>query len=188
MVQGPRSWWTNSCGGFLRYMVFYASTHGAMIMCATSRSSVLRICFYYYSDSESACAACTSPPGLFGWHLSYAMSTESIRRKLRAFSHAKDGFVLETLKRNDSYFDKVVESCTNLFRRKTVTSSCSANYLPPVGWPSHPVAPRSTLNSSCVTTFILCVMSAARCHAVTPMLQSVSRFCSKFVGFCGMPA
>lgn len=87
-------------------------------------------------------AACTSPPGLFGWHLSYAMNTESIRRKLRAFSHAKDGFVLETLKKNDSYFDKVVASCTDLFRRKTVTASCSANYLPPVGWPSHPAAPR----------------------------------------------
>jgi hypothetical protein len=88
-------------------------------------------------------ASCASPPGLFGWHLSYAMNTVSIRRKLRAFSHANDGFVLKALKKNDSYFDQAASTCTDLFLRKTVVASCSANYLPPAGWPSHPAAPRA---------------------------------------------
>jgi len=71
------------------------------------------------------------------------MNTVSIRRKLRAFSHANDGFVLKALKKNDSYFDQAASTCTDLFLRKTVVASCSANYLPPAGWPSHPAAPRA---------------------------------------------
>lgn len=87
--------------------------------------------------------SCRSPPGFFGWHLSYAMDTESIRSKLRSFSHARDGFVRTALKQNDSYFDKAASTCTDLFLRKTVLASCSANNLPPPGWPSHPAAPRA---------------------------------------------
>jgi len=74
-----------------------------------------------------------------GWHLSYAMTTSGIRRKLKSFSHAKDGFVRIALRRNDSYFDAQAANCFDLFNRAGERGVCIDKYLPPlIGWPAHP--------------------------------------------------
>lgn len=118
--------------------------HGGVMIHTASREFAAWTAAKKQSEALNALvrgAACQSPPGFFGWHLSYAMDTESIRRKLRSFSHSRDGFVRTALRQNDSYFDTAASTCTDLFLRNTVHGSCSTKHLPPPGWPSHPAAP-----------------------------------------------
>ena len=95
--------------------------------------------------------SCPHSSFLLGWHLSYAMPTAAILRKLRDFSHAYDGLVVRLLHEHDParVVEERVRSCKDVLERNSSVkkkyqgwhSSAFDGQLPWFPeWPRHPMA------------------------------------------------
>ena len=95
--------------------------------------------------------SCPRTSFLSGWHLSYAMPTAAILRKLRDFSHAHDGVVVRLLHEQDParVVEERVRSCSDIFERNGSVKkkyqgwhdSAFDGVLPWLSnWPYHPMA------------------------------------------------
>lgn len=105
------------------------------------------------TDLSHARNACAISDRLLGWHMSYAMPSDAILRKLRSFSHAHDGYATAVTKHEDpgAFIDAKVRDCGDILSRRAVRAVEGAydGRLPPLpGWPTHPCAPRDSAVSS----------------------------------------
>jgi hypothetical protein len=99
------------------------------------------------AQNRTASALCPAPEGGFGWHFSYAFSTQDILAKLRSFSHHQDSFVRAVVEHADAahMIDARARGCLDLFNRSAKSMYDARPYdgvLPPLaGWPRHALAP-----------------------------------------------
>lgn len=88
----------------------------------------------------SRCSA-TTGTCKYGWHLSYAMDTKNLRAKMATFAHANDAMILNTARKSDLHLETLIRECKDLYGRSNIRMNVSDDYLPPAGWPQHPLAP-----------------------------------------------